>query len=355
MPLKRDARRRLHNELHEIAADDAVEPTTARLERLRWSAQRRIHTVHICLENLCNPGNRAAITRSMDAFGMIHLHEVESGVDLAGDNPVGRGDQTLLNGGEKWLTVHRHKSVDGFVRRLTTLAGDSSVEILCAMPPPVDAPPNTHDQRAAKLGASVQHVPKATPHTSLNELSFSRRHSETEKRLVTVLVFGNERNGVSPAMLRASTGTFDISQFGLVESLNVSVSVAITCAHVRRVLGVDGDGSVEATRELVNDYETRGRMANWKKNRIASNASYTGTDGKSAQRKLDKESRRELWLKRSEFGHTNQSSGLRLETELVPQDGVWREVVLSTKVIGILGAIGIAFLLGMKVGELRRR
>ena len=38
---------------------------------------RGIHSVHICLENLRNPGNRAAITRSMDGFGLLHLHEID--------------------------------------------------------------------------------------------------------------------------------------------------------------------------------------------------------------------------------------------------------------------------------------
>ena len=77
MPLSRNARLRIEEEIVATAEADNAEMTSARLARLRWSAERRIHSVHVCLENLRNPGNRAAITRSMDGFGLLHLHEIE--------------------------------------------------------------------------------------------------------------------------------------------------------------------------------------------------------------------------------------------------------------------------------------
>ena len=77
MPLSRNAQLRIEEELAATAEADQAEMTTTRAARLKWSAEHRIHAVHICLENLRNPGNRAAITRSMDGFGLLHLHEID--------------------------------------------------------------------------------------------------------------------------------------------------------------------------------------------------------------------------------------------------------------------------------------
>ena len=46
-------------------------------------------------------------------------------------------------------------------------------------------------------------------------------------------MFGSEGVGLSKAILQASHGFFSIPMYGLTESLNVSVTVAI-CAHFAR-------------------------------------------------------------------------------------------------------------------------
>ncbi len=49
----------------------------------------------------------------------------------------------------------------------------------------------------------------------------------------TALVVGNERDGVSPAMLAAADATLVLPLDGFVESYNVSVAAALALAHVR--------------------------------------------------------------------------------------------------------------------------
>jgi tRNA (guanosine-2'-O-)-methyltransferase len=53
-------------------------------------------------------------------------------------------------------------------------------------------------------------------------VDFSRR---------TALVFGNEHLGVSPDVLAGADGAFRIDMLGFVQSLNLSVAVAISAFH----------------------------------------------------------------------------------------------------------------------------
>lgn len=53
---------------------------TARWRRVEAVASRRLEGLRVVLEDLCDPGNRAAIVRSVEAFGLLHLHEVRRDV-----------------------------------------------------------------------------------------------------------------------------------------------------------------------------------------------------------------------------------------------------------------------------------
>lgn len=51
---------------------------------------------------------------------------------------------------------------------------------------------------------------------------------ETDLTSSTVLVFGNEKRGVSAEMLRYATGNFIIPMMGITQSLNISVACAVS-------------------------------------------------------------------------------------------------------------------------------
>ena len=135
--------------------------------------------LRICIEGLEDRGNRAAILRSADAFGLLHVHEM----------PSERGASGVCNGGEKWLVVHRHESASECA---AALKGDGFA-----------------------LYAAVVDDPDAVP---LEALDFSRR---------IALVFGNERAGLTTGLRSACDGAFTIRMRGLSESLNVSVAGGI--------------------------------------------------------------------------------------------------------------------------------
>ena len=54
------------------------------------------------------------------------------------------------------------------------------------------------------------------------------------------LVFGNEQDGVSPEALELSDGNFIIPQYGLIQSLNISVACAVTLYEALRQRSVAG-------------------------------------------------------------------------------------------------------------------
>ena len=58
------------------AAAAAAEPTGGRAARLRRAAFARCSGVRVVLECLEDAGNRAAILRTAEALGLLHVHEV---------------------------------------------------------------------------------------------------------------------------------------------------------------------------------------------------------------------------------------------------------------------------------------
>lgn len=205
-----------------------------RAARLRAAALARFGGVRIVLEDLCDYGNRAAILRTVEAFGLLHVHEIVSpavnGSRKKGDTARGR---SIVNGAEKWLELHRHTSAADCVRELR----DLGFQLLAAMPP-----------NPASGSAIQAPVP-------LDAVDFG---------VQTALVFGSEAYGISSTMLTACHGSFTVPLPGLSESLNVSVAVAVCCHFARhsrsRALGLapgQGDRQPEQVEELVASYMQR--------------------------------------------------------------------------------------------------
>ncbi|KAL1507012.1 hypothetical protein AB1Y20_007874 [Prymnesium parvum] len=173
------------------------------------------------LENIENEANRASIVRSVEALGLLHVHEVRR-EERKGKRPRAR---LSTCDSEKWLRVHAHDSVGACVAQLR-----AEGFILCAAMAPVEASPGQGGQ-ALDLG----------------DLDFSRP---------VALVFGNERHGVSEEMRRACDSGFSIPMRGLVESLNVSVAASIALHWGRtereRILRseTDHDHSGESVQSL---------------------------------------------------------------------------------------------------------
>lgn len=195
---------------------------THREARLAKIAAARMSGLRIVLEGLEDSGNRAAILRSVDAFGLLHCHEVPSAQPVAGG--------TANNGGQKWLMLHQHADAATAVAELKE-AGFTTYA-------------------AVVEGDGAEVVP-------LEKIDFSQR---------VALVFGNERLGLTASMRAACDRAFTIRMRGFSESLNVSVAAAVAMHWGRTAreasLGLEaGGGDLPRAEldELVRDYADRSR------------------------------------------------------------------------------------------------
>lgn len=161
----------------------------ARLERIRAVVAERTRTVVPVVEGLVNTGNVSAVMRSAEALGYQDFHVVR------GENERFKHSERTSRGAEKWIDLMRWEApqpcIDYFHARDYTVVA-------------------THlDERAVPIGA----------------IDF------TEK---TALVFGNEKDGISPAMQEAVDQTCIIPITGFTESFNVSVAAALALYHAQR-------------------------------------------------------------------------------------------------------------------------
>lgn len=184
--------------------------SSRRVERLEEVIGKRLGGVTVLLEELSDHGNIVAIMRTCEALGIQNVHLIELEGDFKPAKKVGQG-------ADKWLTIHVHQSVEQAVSVLRS--------------------------RGYRLLAA--------------ELTASEPLQEIELTGPVALVFGGEREGITPALSELCDGAFMIPMVGQTQSLNVSCAAAITLHEItkryRDVLGRDSDLSPDETaavREL---------------------------------------------------------------------------------------------------------
>jgi tRNA (guanosine-2'-O-)-methyltransferase len=167
--------------------------TSERLARVNRVLDNRQPDLRVVLEEITNAHNANAVLRTCDAAGVLH-------VDIIGTDPT----PLLINGAvttraDKWLKIHQYPN-----------AGE------CYGP-----------LRAAGFQIAATHLGEgAIPYTSLD---YSKP---------TAIVFGNEHDGLSAAAREHADVLIKIPMFGMVQSLNLSVSVGIILYEaVRQRLG----------------------------------------------------------------------------------------------------------------------
>jgi len=160
----------------------------ARLARVQAALDGRTRDLVVLLENVDDAHNVSAVFRTCDAFGVQELHVVDRTESF-------RISRRITQGCHKWL--------EGSLRTGPAAAAaalrDRGFRLLAAV----------CDDGAAPL----------------DELDLSGR---------VALAFGNEKAGLSGALLDACDGTFTIPLRGFVQSLNVSVAAAVALSHARR-------------------------------------------------------------------------------------------------------------------------
>jgi tRNA (guanosine-2'-O-)-methyltransferase len=159
----------------------------ARKEKLTQVAHRRQGNLTVLLENVHDPHNIGAVMRSCDSVGIREFYVLYTEPHLTRER-LALGKRTSA-GARKWLDIHLYNDPDACFKDLRA----NYETILC-----------TH------LGESAQ---------NLYQLDLTRS---------VVLVFGNERDGVSQDLLDRCDGNFLIPQMGMAGSLNISVACAVT-------------------------------------------------------------------------------------------------------------------------------
>lgn len=200
---------------------ERLEPllTGRRTARMRAVLARRTAQVAFVFERMIDPHNLSAALRSLDAFGFQDVHLVQPGERLG--LGLSRG---ITIGAERWLSLH---------------VAPTQAESIGAL------------QRGG-YAVYASHLGEAA--TPLQHLDLARP---------TALVFGNEHAGVGEEVLALSDGTFRIDMLGFAQSLNLSVSVAISAFHARQALDTLAAQAGEPGRYNLPQERQRALYAEW--------------------------------------------------------------------------------------------
>jgi tRNA (guanosine-2'-O-)-methyltransferase len=187
----------------------ALSPQTSeeRRARIEQVLEARLCSLTVAVENLYDPHNGAAAIRSCEAVGLSAIDVVETGEPF-------RFSKKVTIGCEKWIDVRRHRSVAECAEALRA----RDMTLYAAVP-----------------GAEL----------SVHELDVERP---------VALLIGNEHEGLTDAAIAACDRTFSIPMSGFTESLNLSVSVAVSvhglAARRRAAIGRPGDLPAEERAHL---------------------------------------------------------------------------------------------------------
>jgi len=157
-------------------------PTERRIDRVRRVLDLRQPDLRVVLESVTNVHNASAVMRTCDAAGILHVHLIGSGPEAL---PVNTAISTQA---DKWLELHFHPSLAACLAEL---------------------------QKAGFQVAATCLEEGSLPHT---DLDYTRP---------TAVIFGGEAEGTSREALEAAEARIKIPMLGMVQSLNLSVSVAV--------------------------------------------------------------------------------------------------------------------------------
>lgn len=157
-------------------------PTEERIAKVTRVLSLRQPDLRVVLEEVTNPHNASAVLRTCDAAGIMHIDIIGSNADPL---PI---NQAITTRADKWLDFHFHPTTKACLTALK--------------------------KQGFKIAAT--HLgPDAVFHTQVDYAQ------------PIAVVFGSESEGISLEALRYADYKIKIPMFGMVQSLNLSVSVGI--------------------------------------------------------------------------------------------------------------------------------
>lgn len=168
--------------------------TENKRDKIAEVLEQRTRHVTLALENVYQPHNASACLRTCECLGVQDVHVIEGRHDY-------RPNEAVTRGGGKWLTLHRYQKTASAIETLRT--------------------------RGYRVVAVTPHEDGDTPDTLPLEKP-------------TALVFGTEWAGISDTALASCDGTLRVPMFGMTESFNVSVTVALVLQRLVERLRSEG-------------------------------------------------------------------------------------------------------------------
>ena len=181
--------------------------TERRIEKIKWVLSKRQPSLRIVIENIHDPHNVSAIFRTCDAAG---IPKVSLLYNFEKFPKIGKKSSASAY---KWIEREKFKSVE-----------DCYIHL-----------------RKEKFNIYASSL--NTGSKNLYELDLTKK---------AAIVFGNEHRGLSEEAEKLADENFFIPMYGMVQSLNVSVSAAITIYEVLRQRSLKGfyDKSEMTSKEL---------------------------------------------------------------------------------------------------------
>lgn len=180
-----------------LSVDERIEALSAhitprRLERIREVAGSRTRTLAVVLEDIDNPFNATAVTRTAEGLGIQDVHVIENEHRFA-------LHQGVTLGAAKWLTMHRYAQRG---TNNTAACLDGLID------------------EGYRLVATSPHLDGYTPDT----LPLDKP---------VALVFGYEKTGISAEAASRCTTRLRLPMYGFVESFNITVSAGMALSRLR--------------------------------------------------------------------------------------------------------------------------
>lgn len=163
--------------------------TGGRKDRISKVASERTHYIRVAIQDIFHKHNISACLRSCEAFGVLNVDIINTKDPRSGFRP-----SSASKGVERWLNLGSYQSIKDYCK----MVKDMGYKIAAAYPPHYNTVP-------------------------ISELSVD---------CPLVLAFGNEHDGLSSEWESYVDIFYTIPMYGMVESLNISVSCGISLNHV---------------------------------------------------------------------------------------------------------------------------
>ncbi|MEE9373654.1 MAG: RNA methyltransferase [Saprospiraceae bacterium] len=191
----------------------SLDISESRLEKFKRVSSKRQTDLTVVLENVHDLHNIGAVLRSCDSVGIDEIYVIDTDSRLVGRKLI--DNQSSSTGINKWITIHEYNDIS---KCITDLKKKYDLII------------GTILDNTAKSIYSYNYLGK------------------------TAIVFGNEKDGITPDLQNHIEHYMVIPQVGFAQSLNISVACAVTLYEVYRQRDEKGFYKPKDADSILNRY-----------------------------------------------------------------------------------------------------